>query len=111
MVYLIKHFVLLAWKNVRNSLIVDFWIHFRTAFATYLITIILFFVVISYASAFLGLTGSLMVIGNIIYATLRWGTDLMIPLNAHDILKPSYGWCFYLSLLTGTLFHFFYNYE
>lgn len=72
-----------------------------TAFALWLITIILFFVVISYATFFLGLTGGIMVIGNIIYGTLRWGPDLVIPFNAHHKLEPHYGWCFYLSLLTG----------
>ncbi|CAB3984811.1 dual oxidase maturation factor 1-like [Paramuricea clavata] len=72
-----------------------------TAFATWLITLILFFVVISYASLFLGITGSIMVLGNIIYGTLRWGPDLVIPFNSHAKLEPTYGWCFYLSLLTG----------
>lgn len=42
-----------------------------------------------------------MVLGNIIYGTLRWGSDLKIPFNAHAVLDPSYGWCFYLSLFTG----------
>ena len=72
-----------------------------TAFATWLITVILFFVVIPYAAFFLGLTGSIMVLGNIIYGTLRWGPDLVIPFNSHAKLEPKYGWCFYLSLLTG----------
>ena len=77
-------------------------LYFRTAFATWLITLILFFVVISYASLFLGITGSIMVLGNIIYGTLRWGPDLVIPFNSHAKLEPTYGWCFYLSLLTGS---------
>lgn len=42
-----------------------------------------------------------MVLGNIIYATLRWGPPLVIPFNAHDKIEPHFGWCFYLSLLTG----------
>lgn len=72
-----------------------------TAFALWLITLILFMVVISYATFFLGLTGVVIVIGNIIYGTLRWGPDLVIPFTAHDKLEPHFGWCFYLSLITG----------
>ncbi|XP_028409127.1 dual oxidase maturation factor 1-like [Dendronephthya gigantea] len=87
----------------RSYRMAGFYTHIMlwTAFATWLITIILFFVVISYGALFLGITGGIMVIGNIIYGTLRWGTDLKIPFNSHAILEPSYGWCFYLSLLTG----------
>ena len=68
----------------------------------WLITVILFFVVIQYATILLALTGGIMIIGNIIYATLRWGSDLVIPFTAHAKLEPHFGWCFYLSLITGT---------
>ena len=44
-----------------------------------------------------------MIIGNIIYGTLRWGPDLVIHFNSDAILDPKYGWCFYLSLITGSI--------
>ncbi|XP_063956082.1 dual oxidase maturation factor 1-like isoform X1 [Lytechinus pictus] len=47
------------------------------------------------------LTGGCMLGANIMYASIRYGSQLFIPFSAHHILYFSYGWSFYLCLVAG----------
>ncbi|XP_070541736.1 dual oxidase maturation factor 1-like [Ptychodera flava] len=72
------------------------------AFPLWILTNILFFMVIRYGAYFMALTGSVMLLGNLIYATLRDGPDLEIPFEQATLMF-AYGWCFWLCLIVGLL--------
>ncbi|XP_013403434.2 dual oxidase maturation factor 1 [Lingula anatina] len=72
------------------------------AFPLWIICNILFFMVIRYGSYFLFFTGSCMVLANILYASIRNPTELVIPWE-EAVMEFHYGWCFWLCLITGVL--------
>ncbi|CAG5134840.1 unnamed protein product, partial [Candidula unifasciata] len=73
------------------------------AFPLWILSNILFFVLLRYGAYFLALTGLAMITSNIIWATLRNPLDLRIPFTAHDVLDFSYGSSFWVCLVTGII--------
>ncbi|XP_062605745.1 dual oxidase maturation factor 1-like isoform X1 [Saccostrea cucullata] len=73
------------------------------ALPLWVLTIILFFILLKYGAYFLMLTGGVMVIANIIWATLRNPFELLIPFSAEHKLEFHFGASFYLNLFTGLL--------
>ncbi|XP_053392446.1 dual oxidase maturation factor 1-like isoform X2 [Mercenaria mercenaria] len=69
-------------------------------FPLWLLTNILFFVLLRYGAYFLIMTGGSMIIANIIWASLRNLNELKIPWE-DGIMEFSYGGSFYVSLITG----------
>ncbi|XP_060567555.1 dual oxidase maturation factor 1-like isoform X2 [Ruditapes philippinarum] len=69
-------------------------------FPLWVLTNILFFVLLSYGANFLMLTGTCMIVANIIWATLRNPLELKIPWE-DGIMEFSYGGSFYITLITG----------
>ena len=77
---------------------------FRLAFAVYLITIILFGMVIRLGAIAMMWQGVIMILTVFLYATIIMNDpELEIPFGHEDdqILRPRFGWAFYLTLLTG----------
>ncbi|XP_077978626.1 dual oxidase maturation factor 1-like [Glandiceps talaboti] len=72
------------------------------AFPLWLLTLILFSIIIRYASYFSLLTGGVLLLSNLIYGTLRTGPDLEIPFQ-HAVLRFHFGWSFWIILVTGLL--------
>lgn len=72
----------------------------RTAFALWLLALILFNMVLRYGGYVSVMTGLSMLIGNIIYATYRNPNQLEIPFEDGH-MRFHWGWCFWLSLVTG----------
>ncbi|XP_077988774.1 dual oxidase maturation factor 1-like [Glandiceps talaboti] len=70
------------------------------AFPLWLLSNMLFLMVVRYGAYFLAMTGGTMLLGNLIYATLRDGEILAIPFE-DATLTFSFGWCFWLTLITG----------
>lgn len=77
------------------------WIMLWTAFPVYLISLILFFNVIRYGAFFLISTGVLMLTGNVLYASIRFGSELKIPFSGEKILIFHKGASFYVCLVAG----------
>ncbi|KAH9513091.1 Dual oxidase maturation factor 1 [Bulinus truncatus] len=73
------------------------------AFPLWILSNILFFVLLRYGAYFLALTGLSMIISNIIWATLRNVNELKIPFTTEDVLTFSYGGSFWVCLITGIL--------
>ncbi|XP_062591374.1 dual oxidase maturation factor 1-like [Saccostrea cucullata] len=73
------------------------------ALPLWIITVILFFILLKYGAYMLMLTGGLMVSANITWATNRNPFELMIPFSAEHRLEFHYGPCFYVNLFTGIL--------
>lgn len=73
-----------------------------TSFATWLVANILFKSVIEYGAYYLGLTGLLQLLANIIWAVVRNANTLVIPFEDAE-LKPKYGFSFWLTLSNGKL--------
>lgn len=71
------------------------------AFPLWLLTNILFFVLLRYGAYFLAMTGAAMVTSNIIWATLRNVNELVIPFTDENKLVFSYGASFFVCLITG----------
>ena len=77
-----------------------FLIH-RTAFATYLIAILLYIFVIRLGAWFTVITGSLMILSVFSYGIIIIN-DPPLELPFQDaVLKPSFGWSWWLTLWTG----------
>ncbi|XP_041362682.1 dual oxidase maturation factor 1-like isoform X2 [Gigantopelta aegis] len=74
-----------------------------TALPLWVLTNILFFVLLRYGAYFLILTGLTMLTGNVIWATVRNFNDLKIPFTSDEILVSTYGGSFYVCLVTGVL--------
>lgn len=83
-----------------NSMSATALTFFRLAFPLWLLTNILFFVLLRYGAYFLIMTGLSMITADIIWATLRNFNDLKIPWE-EGIMEFSYGGSFYISLITG----------
>ncbi|XP_072038743.1 dual oxidase maturation factor 1-like isoform X2 [Amphiura filiformis] len=77
------------------------WIILWTAFPLYLISLILFFNVVRYGAYFLMATGVTMITGNIIYASVRFGSEMIIPFTDEKKLIFHKGASFYVCLVAG----------
>nr|XP_022340086.1 dual oxidase maturation factor 1-like isoform X1 [Crassostrea virginica] len=73
------------------------------ALPLWVLTIVLFFILLKYGAYFLMLTGGVMVIANILWATIRNVNELVIPFSAEHKLEFHFGPSFYLNLITGIL--------
>ncbi|KAK7111587.1 dual oxidase maturation factor 1-like [Littorina saxatilis] len=73
------------------------------AFPLWILTNILFFVLLRYGAYMLMLTGATMVTANIIWATLRNPFDLVIPFTADDMLTFDFAGSWYICLITGVV--------
>jgi len=73
-----------------------------TAFALWILALILFNMVLRYGGYVCVMTGLSMLIANIIYATYRNPNQLEIPFEDGH-MQFHWGWCFWLSLVTGIL--------
>ncbi|KAL4239492.1 regulation of thyroid hormone proteinration [Mactra antiquata] len=71
-------------------------------FPLWILTNILFFVLLRYGAYFMILTGTCMVIANIIFATLRNSIPLVIPWE-EEKMEFSYGGSFFVCLITGIM--------
>nr|XP_022340089.1 dual oxidase maturation factor 1-like isoform X1 [Crassostrea virginica]XP_022340090.1 dual oxidase maturation factor 1-like isoform X1 [Crassostrea virginica] len=73
------------------------------ALPLWILTIIVFFMILRYAAFMLALTGATMVAANIPWASVRNVNELVIPFSAEHKLEFHYGPCFYLNLFTGIM--------
>jgi len=74
----------------------------RLAFAVYLLTIVLFWLVVRLGAIAMVWLGIIMILANFFYGiTIMNDPELVIPFNAEDKLKPTFGSSFYFSLFTG----------
>uniref|UniRef100_A0A0B6ZY84 Dual oxidase maturation factor 1 n=1 Tax=Arion vulgaris TaxID=1028688 RepID=A0A0B6ZY84_9EUPU len=73
------------------------------AFPLWILSNILFFVLLRYGAYFLALTGASMITSNIIWATMRNPNDLKIPFTTDNVLTFSYGGAFWVCLITGII--------
>lgn len=73
-----------------------------TAFPLWILSNILFFMVIRYGSYFLTLTGCSLIIANILFASIRNFIPLEIPIGTEKLVLK-YGWSFWLTLFTGII--------
>lgn len=70
------------------------------AFPLWLLSNILFFMVIRYGAYFLSLTGGCLLLANLLFVSIRNA----VPVELHFQSQPlvlHYGWCFWLVLATG----------
>jgi len=75
---------------------------YRLAFAVYLLTMILFWLVVRLGAIAMALLGVIMILANLFYGVIIINDpELVIPFNAEDKLDPTFGSSFYLSLFTG----------
>ncbi|XP_022096990.1 dual oxidase maturation factor 1-like [Acanthaster planci] len=72
-----------------------------TSFCVWVLALVLSFMVIRYCGVFLLLTGCCLLSSNVIYATVRYGSDLVIPFGKDHVLEFSKGSSFYLCLTGG----------
>lgn len=72
------------------------------AFPLWLLSCILFFMVIRYGAYFLALTGSCLLLTNILFSSIRNAVPL-VPRFDSKPLHLHYSWCYYLVLITGIL--------
>lgn len=79
----------------------NFVTHRRLALPLWVLTIVLFFILLKYGAYFLMLTGGVMVIANILWASIRNVNELIIPFSAEHKLEFHFGPSFYLNLITG----------
>ncbi|CAG5127260.1 unnamed protein product [Candidula unifasciata] len=73
------------------------------AFPLWILSNILFFILLRYGAYFLALTGLSMITSNIIWTTLRNPLDLKINFTSEDVLVFSYGPAFWVCLITGII--------
>jgi len=78
---------------------------FRTAFCCWIIANILFFMNPRLGAYMTMIMGGFMLVGNILWASIRNFNDLVIPFDNHEVgpveLEPHYGWCFWLNMVAG----------
>ncbi|XP_070564580.1 dual oxidase maturation factor 1-like [Ptychodera flava] len=72
------------------------------AFPLWLLTIVLFGIIVRYGAYFLFINGTVLLLANLLFATLRWGPELTIPFK-DAVIQFQYGWCFWVTLITGFL--------
>lgn len=73
------------------------------ALPLWFLSMVLFFVLLKYGAYFLIMTGTSMVVANVIWATLRNPFELVIPFAATHRLVFHYGGSFWVNLITGIL--------
>ncbi|XP_014663463.1 PREDICTED: dual oxidase maturation factor 1-like [Priapulus caudatus] len=71
------------------------------AFPFWILSNILFFMVIRYGALLLGMTGGCMVLANILYAAIRNYNELVIPFGGDAAITFHWGWSFWLALIAG----------
>lgn len=98
-VVLLRSFVRLI--NLSRLNIFNIMNVFRTAFPTWIIANILSLVVLFYAGLMYLLTGALMLVSTIIYASIRWGHQPMVIPFEEASLIPHYGPTFWLVVSGG----------
>lgn len=49
--------------------------------------------------------GGFMIVGNILFASIRNAEPLIIPFDAGTSLHPNFGWSFWLNLIAGEWSH------
>lgn len=75
---------------------------YRTAFPLWILAMALSFMVLRYCGYFLMMTGGCLWLGNVLWASVRFGsTALVIPFNEDKKLTFTYGTTFYLCLVAG----------
>ncbi|CAN7939039.1 unnamed protein product, partial [Ixodes hexagonus] len=75
-----------------------------TAFPLWVVSNLVFFTVLWYGACVLMLTGSCLIAGTIVYASVRNFIPLEIPFYDGDQLvhvRMVYGWCFWMNLVNG----------
>ncbi|XP_071793939.1 dual oxidase maturation factor 1-like isoform X1 [Asterias amurensis] len=78
------------------------WILVWTAFPLWILSMALSFMVLRYCGYFLMMTGGCLWLGNVLWASVRFGsTALVIPFNEDKKLTFTYGATFYLCLVAG----------
>ena len=75
----------------------------RLCFPLWLLTNILFFILLRYGAYFLTLTGLCMVTANILWATIRNYNELKIPFE-DAVMEFTFGGSFYICLITGIFY-------
>lgn len=101
--------LILNWRRyfVPFCKIQGYCLFFRTAFACWLITVVLFNMDLQYGSVGLIITGALLLLSNVSFITVNSGGRLAIRIGFDDppkLLQLSYGWCFWLILIDGENF-------
>ena len=66
----------------------------------WVLTLVLFHMVLRYGGYFMVMTGGCLLLSNIIYASIRNPFDLVIPFEDGK-LEFSWGWCFWLCMFNG----------
>ncbi|XP_064475303.1 dual oxidase maturation factor 1-like isoform X2 [Ornithodoros turicata] len=77
-----------------------------TAFPLWLLSNIVFLMVLWYGAYLLLMTAACLLAGSTVYATVRNSIPLEIPFYYEDqlvVLKTHYGWCFWMNLINGIL--------
>lgn len=75
---------------------------YRAALPAWILTVILFKMVVSYGALMLSLTGACLTTAAILWATIRNGFELSIPFDPPEkILTTHYGVHWYLALILG----------
>ena len=82
-----------------------FHIILRLCFPLWLLTNILFFILLRYGAYFLTLTGLCMVTANILWATIRNYNELKIPFE-DAVMEFTFGGSFYICLITGIFYSY-----
>jgi hypothetical protein len=73
-----------------------------TAFPLWLLSLLLFNMVLSLGALFLALTGSTLILANILFSALSQSASPVLEIPFEDgIIELSYGWSYILVLLTG----------
>lgn len=72
----------------------------RTAFATWILALVLFRMVLRYGGYASLATGACLVAGPVVYATVRNPTELTVPFE-DGFMEFHWGWTFWLSIATG----------
>lgn len=73
------------------------------AFSLWILTLILFKMVLEYGALMSILTGTSLLIANFIYGFMRNKNELVIPLTAEAVIDTHFGWCFWLCVINGIL--------
>lgn len=106
--YFIFTYSVITCINNNMSQTFNIYIGFRMAFPLWLLSNILFFMVIRYGAYYLSLTGGCLLLSNFLFATIRNAVPVEIYLESQP-LKLHYGWCFWLVLFTGRCKYCYFN--
>ena len=74
----------------------------RTAFPMWVVAMVLMYMVVFYGGLFTAMTGGFLVLGNILYASIRNRNPLVIPFEDGHLIF-SWGPTFWLCLFTGEI--------